>query len=601
MYLLLTLTFLFFCLPALAKPVQYISKYKNDTEVVKIDPNSHFDYANPNAPKGGELVMATLGSFDSLNRFTVLGKSAARLDLMYARLTKKRYDISGYYHGLIAKTIDLSYQDKYITFTIRPEAKFSDGTPITAEDVAFSFVTLRDKGVSFYRNYYSQIKKYIIKDKLTIQFIFNEDAGNSAYFALCDMSILSKNFWRGRDFKQTLTKIPIVSGPYKIKEFKFGKYITYERVKNWWGENVPATKGHYNFDIIKYKYYKDSTVLKEAFKAGEYDIRYETVSKSWYKDYNFDAVKKGLVKLKEFTYYYPIGMKGFVFNTRRKIFKDIKVREALTYVFDFDRLNNVLSSGKLIRSKSYFNNSELGATGTPSPEELKLLLPFKDQLDPRIFTQEYIPPSTLKPNSLRKNLQTAINLFAKAGWSINNQGIMVNNKTNKPFEFTILEKTEKTSTMLFISNLKRIGINAKIKRVNASQYYWYRTKFNYDMVINYWAISAAPSTELINKFGSKSANQNASSNYSGIQSPAADAMIEKIISAKTRKELIIATNALDRILRWSIIVIPRVYFSGLFTAYWDKIAMPKKLDYLYSPDSDTFWSKEAELKQNKKQ
>ena len=580
-----------------SNPSTYVIQY-NDSANKKININRIFDHINPNAPKGGTIIIGDTGKFDSLNYFS--SNAPFYSTVINATLAKKIDETSGYYHGLIAETIDLSYQNHYITFTIRPEAKFNDGTPITAEDVAFSFLTLKKASKKNGNNYYKFIDTYIIKSEKEIKFIMNTNANKNAYFELCSMPILSKIFWQNYDFTKKLTEIPIISGPYEISDFQFNSYITYTKLDNWWGDNLLFLQGQYNFDTVKIKYYQDYDEFYKAFKEQQYDILLSSGTEL--KKYS-TIIDKGKVKIKALKDVLVHGMEGLVFNTRREIFKNIKVREALTYTFNFAHLQNKLAPLDIIRPKSYFNNSELGATGKPSPEELKLLLPFKYQLDPRVFTQEYIPPIAPKisstPESLSSNLNKAIDLLNQAGWIINDQNIMVNETTKQPFEFEIILNDEETNTeaKLLANNLKLIGIKVILTTLEPKQYADRYKNFNYDMVYAYWHTTSSPGAELINSFSTESAQQNGSLNYSGINNNAVDYMLYKIINAKNKKELVIAAKALDRILRWSIIVIPTSYFDNLQIAYWENISIPKNINNL---SIDSFWSAKLKLKKNKR-
>ncbi len=374
----------------------------------------HFEYANPDAPKGGDVRLPAIGTFDNLNPFILKGVAAAGLGQLFDTLTLASSDEPSSEYGLIAESVEVPADRSWVAFTLRPEARFHDGSPITADDVIWTFQTLKSKGHPFYRAYYAQVAKAETQGPRKVKFSFGAGENRELPVIAGQLPVLSKAYWSKRDFEKTTLEPPLGSGPYRVESVDAGRSIVYRRVKNYWGAKLPVRVGQDNFDTIRYDYYRDSTVALEAFKAGQYDFRQENSAKNWATAYTIPAVTQGLIKKEEIPNQVPTGMQAFVFNTRRPIFQDRRVRQALGYAFDFEWANKSLFYGAYTRTRSYFSNSELASSGLPGPEELKVLEPFRGRVTPEVFTKEYQPPVTDGSGDIRANLREALALRAES-------------------------------------------------------------------------------------------------------------------------------------------------------------------------------------------
>ncbi|MDD3182849.1 MAG: extracellular solute-binding protein [Alphaproteobacteria bacterium] len=549
---------------------------------------THFDYANPDAPKGGTLHMAAIGSFDNLNPFILKGLAAAEASSVFETLMESSLDEAFSQYGRVAQSVTVGPDESWVAYDLRPEAKFQDDTPITPDDVIFSFETLRDKGHPFYRSYYKDVVKAEKTSAHGVKFTF-KNAGNAELpLIMGQMPILAKHFWKGKDFAATTLTPLLGSGPYNIESVNAGRSITYTRIKNWWGENLPVNKGKYNFDTIIVDYYRDVTVAVEAFFAGKYDFRQENIAKNWATAYTTPAVKNGQIIRQEIKIELPSGMQGFVFNTRRSLFKDPKVRQALGLAFDFEWGNRTLAYGAYKRTKSYFANSELASSGLPSPEELKILEPYRGKIPDEVFTTTYEPPRTDGSGNLRDHLHKATALLAEAGWTIKN-GQLVNAK-GTPFHFEIVDSSPMFERWVqpFLRNLERLGIKAKYRTVDSAQYQNMIDDFDFDMTIHVFGQSLSPGNEQRDYWTSAKADQKGSRNLIGLHDPVVDELVEKLIHAKDRKELMTLCHALDRVLLWGHYVIPH-WNSGVFRiAYWNKFGQPA-ITPKYGLDPNSLW------------
>ena len=558
----------------------------------------HFDYVDPNAPKGGSVVLAGLTStYDNLNPYIVKGTPASGVLAYLGRtlttdsLMADAGDEPSSEYGLIAKSATVPNDESWVEFTLRPEARWSDGSPITVDDVIFTFNILKEKGIPLFRNYYANVPKVEQTGPGKVRFTFNQKGNRELPTIVGQMPVLSKKYWEKRDFAETTLDPPLSSGPYKIAKVDPGRSITYQRDPNYWGKDLPVNKGRFNIDTIRYDYYRDASVILEAFKAGKIDFRYENSSKQWATGYDVAAVKDGRIIRKAAHSGNGEGYQGFLYNLRRAKFQNPKVREALAYAYDFTWTNRNVFYGLYAQPRSYFEGTELAATGLPSPAELKLLEPFKDQLDPRVFTEEYNPPKTDgTQESLRKNLRMAARLMAEAGWVIQN-GKMVSQKTGEQFSIQILNRSPADERVVapFVDNLKLLGIDASFRMVDETQYISRLQTFDYDMTILPIAQSLSPGNEQRDYWGSDAAGRDGSHNYMGIKSPVVDSLVNDIIFAKDRQTLITATHALDRVLQWGFYSIPEVDGNGFRYAYWNKFGMPKVLpDYTEPVDPTAY-------------
>ncbi|HEX7967715.1 MAG TPA: extracellular solute-binding protein, partial [Stellaceae bacterium] len=398
---------------------------------------SHFDYVNPDAPKGGTARYSAIGTFDNLNPFILKGNAAAGLDSVFDTLMTPSGDEPASEYGLVAESVEIPADRTWVQYNLRKEARFQDGTPITPEDVIWTFDTLKAKGHPRFRLYYADVLKAEKTGERSVRFSFRDGSNRELAQIVGEMPVLSKKYWEGRDFEKTTLEMPLGSGPYKIDSFDTGRSITYRRVADYWGKDLPVNRGRNNVDVIRYDYYRDQTVALEAFKAGQYDIRVENVAKNWATGYDSPALRDGLFKKDDIPNKVPTGMQGFGYNTRRPLFQDRRVRQALGYFFDFEWTNKNLFYNAYTRTASYFSNSDLASSGLPSADELKLLEKYKGDIPDEVFTAAYQPPKTDGSGNIRDNMRQALRLLKEAGWSIKNEKL-VNDKTGQPFEFEFL-------------------------------------------------------------------------------------------------------------------------------------------------------------------
>lgn len=597
---LLTLALLLFALPAHAEVERhpYMVMHGNAKYA---DNFTHFDYVNPDAPKGGELKNSAIGTFDSLNPFIIKGTPAAGLtflgqNMLYDSLMEQSYDEPFTMYGLLAESVEYDLDDKtWVTFYLNPSAKWHDGKSVTPEDVIWTFNTLLEKGTPFFKAYYGDVVKTEKIGERGIKFTF-KDAGNAELpLILSQLPVLPKHFWDGKDFGKTSLEFPLGSGSYKVEKIDAGRAITYKRIEDYWAKDLPVNKGRFNFDRVTYDYYKDSNVALEAFFANEYDYRLENTAKLWETGYNATPVKKGLIKKEEIKHQRPQGMQGFMYNIRRPVFQDKDVRKALAYAFDFEWSNKQFAYGGYKRTDSYFENSDLAARdGKPVGRVLEILENYKDKLPAEIFTTRYEPPKTNGNGNPRANLREAMQLLDQAGYKLGDDGIRVHEKTGQRLTFEIIDANPlfERWVLPFIANLKKIGVEANFRVLDPAQYQNRMNDFDYDMTIGSIAQSSSPGNEQRDFWASEKADISGSRNYIGIKDPVIDDLIEKIIQAPNREELVALTHALDRILLAGYYVIPQWHIDHWRVAYWNKLARPKSLSGLTPAISDTWWQKE---------
>lgn len=535
----------------------------------------HFEYVNPDAPKGGLVRLASVGSFDDLNGFIVKGDPAEGLGLIYDSLMAQAADEAFTQYGQLAESVEVPDDRSWVIFNLRKEARWHDGKPVTADDVIFTFNSLLEKGRPHYRLYYAGVAKVEKLNERRVKFAFKPGENRELPLILGQIEILPKHYWEGRDFSKTTLEPPLGSGPYRVKTVDPGRSITYERVADYWGKDLPVNKGSYNFGQMRYDYYRDATVALEAFKAGEFDFRLENSSKDWATGYDIPAVQKGWIKRAEIKHNRPAGMQGFAYNTRRDLFRDRKVREALAFAFDFEWANKNLFYGQYVRSRSYFDNSELAASGLPGPDEAKLLEKYRGKVPPEVFAKAYAPPKTDGSGQIRGNLREADRLLKEAGWTVRD-GKRVDG-SGKAFEFEILLVSPQFERIVlpFVGNLERLGIVAKVRTVDSAQYVRRLEGFDFDMVVMTFGQSESPGNEQRNYWGSAAADQPGSRNFMGIKDPVVDELIEALIAAPDRKALIARTRALDRVLQWGFHTIPQWHLDFDRLALWDKFGVPR--------------------------
>ena len=531
----------------------------------------NFEYVNPDAEKGGTIRLSAIGGFDSLNPFIVKGNAAGGAAFIYDTLMTSSADEAFSVYGQLAKTVRTPKDRSWVEFTLRDEARWHDGKEITADDIIFSYETLVSKGAPFYRFYYGSVERAVKVGPKTVRFDFKPGKNRELPLILGQLTVLPKHYWATREFDSTTLEPPLGSGPYKIKRVEANRTIVLERVPDYWGKDVPVNKGINNFETLEFEYYRDAQVAIEAFTGGRFDFRRENSSKAWATSYKVPAVDKGHIKLERFDHNRPAGMQGFAYNIRRDLFKDPAVREALAYAFDFNWSNKNLFYGQYAHSRSYFDNSELAATGLPSDAELILLEPLRSSIPPEVFTKEYNPPETDGSGNIRGNLRTASKLLRDAGWAIKD-GVRVNEKTGVKLEFEILLSSPifERIVLPFSKNLEKLGVKTRARTVESAQYRRRLDTFDYDVVVGNWGQSMSPGNEQRDFWGSASVDQQGSRNIVGINDPAVDKLIEKLIAAPDRKALVTAARALDRVLQWNHFVIPHFHAGYDRIAYWDK-------------------------------
>jgi len=549
---------------------------------------THLDYVNPNASKGGVVRFGSYGSFDNLNRVAFKGSKAAGLGYVNDTLMRRVWDEAFSLYGLIAEFVEMPEDRSSVTFYLNPKATFHDGSPITRDDVLFSLETFQTKGTPNQKKTYGKVvsTELIGNHGIKMVFVNNEDKELPLIVAGF-LPIIPKKYYENIDVTKTFLDIPLGSGPYTIENLDPGRQIKYKRVENYWARDLPVNKGLYNFDTIIYDYYKDSNVLVEAFKVGEYDFRREYNVKRWLSEYDFKAVDSGEVILKEMNNDRPVGMNGLVMNTRKNIFNNRNVRLALSYAYDHEWINKTIYQNAYVRTDSFFDNSPLSSSGLPSDAELELLNPWRDQIPSEIFTETFTPPKTDGSGNARKNLLKAKEILQEEGWIIKNDKLTKDGKEFK-FEFLIVSPSDEKIALAYQSNLKKLGITMEVRTVDSSQYQARLLNYDFDMIKRYWGVSLSPGNEQQFYWGSEVGKKDGSRNYPGINSPAVDALIEKLISAKNREELTTAIHALDRVLLWGHYVVPLYHSNKDRIAYWDFFEYPEKIP-LYGIVIESWW------------
>ncbi|SEQ68271.1 microcin C transport system substrate-binding protein [Amphritea atlantica] len=570
-----------------AAPQHGISMYGD----LKYPPGfKHFDYVNPDAPKGGDVSEDALGTFDSFNGFIIKGAAADGIGLIYDSLLTKAQDEPFSLYGLLAESLEVADDRSWVIFNLNPDAKFSDGQPVTAEDVVYTFKLLREQGAPFYRSYYHDIANIEALSSQRVKFTFNASQNRELALIVGEVSILPKHYWEGRDFSKPGLEIPVGSGPYLIDSFDAGRTITYRRNPNYWGKDLPVNRGRFNFDTIRYDYYKDGNVALEAFKGGEYDFRQEFSSKQWATGYTGTVFDEGKIITRTQVHENPTGMQAFILNTRKSYFSDARVREALAYAFDFKWTNKNIFYNAYTRTNSYFSNSEMAATELPTEKELKILEPIRDQVPPEVFTQVYKAPTTNGDGNIRGQLRTALRLLKSAGWELKDGLLLGPDGKQMSFEILLVQPTFERVVAPFARNLERMGIKPSIRIIDASQYINRVRSFDFDVIVSGFGQSISPGNEQREFWHSSTADQPGSRNLIGIKNPAVDYLVDQIIQAPDREQLVLRTRALDRVLQWNHYVIPQYHINSYRVAYWDKFDFPK-VHPKYSLGFDTWWVK----------
>nr|WP_235906738.1 extracellular solute-binding protein [Pseudomonas saliphila] len=535
---------------------------------------SHFDYVNPQAPKGGTLRLSGFGSFDSLNGFISRGAAADQLNLLYDTLTFHSLDEPFTEYGLLAERIERPEDNTWVRFHLRDEARFHDGQPVTAEDVVFTFNTLVEKGAPFYRAYYADVKEVVADSERSVTFHFHNGQNRELPLVLGQLPVLPAHYWAERDFERNGLEHPLGSGPYQVENVRPGRSITYKRVEDYWAADLPVLRGFYNFDRVVVDYYRDTGVALEAFKAGQFDFNQEVSARNWATGYDSPALKAGQIIKEEIANQNTQGMQGFVFNLRRPHFQDRRVRHAISLLFDFEWANGRLFHSAYTRSASYFANSKLAATGTPTEQELSLLDPLRDQLPDETFGPAYTPPKTDGSGNIREQMREAYALLQEAGWRIENDQLV--NEQGEPlsFEFLLVQADFERVLLPFKRNLASLGIELNLRRIDTSQYINRLRSRDFDMVVSGFGQSNSPGNEQREYWHSSSADNPGSRNLMGLKDPAVDTLVEGLIQADSREALVTHTRALDRVLRVSHLLVPNFHTDVYRVAYWNKFAHP---------------------------
>jgi len=547
----------------------------------------HFDYVNPNAPKGGMVTFYALGTYDTFNRWGQRGDYAAASESFNDSLMVDSADEIDVSYGLIAEKVEYDSNYRWIIFHINPRARHQDGQPITAEDVVFSFYKFWDQGVPQWKSLYSTVESVEALDRLRARFTLSEP-NKEVLFGLGGMTVLPKQYWESRDLSEPLDEVPLGSGAYTVSDYRMGQYIIYERLKDYWAMDLPVNRGRLNFDFIRYDYYRDQTVAFEAFKAGEYDIRVENEAKKWATQYTGSAIDAGYIVQEEIPHEIPPGMQAFIFNTQSPVFQDRRVRMALNQLMDFEWMNRNLFYNQYTRNRSYFQNTEYAATGLPSREERKILEPIRDKIPEEVFTKEYNPPVTDGSGNIRTQIREALRLLREAGWEVRDQQL-VNTRTGEPFEFELMiytETTEKIGIPLQ-KNLERVGITMNIRKVDTSQYLNRWHDHDFDIVSSGFSPHIYPDTYLKVEWGSEYIDS--TYNEAAVQDEAVDYLLAGIDENQGNEEALLHWGrALDRVLTWNHYVIPQWHLSKFRVAAWDKFSRPA-VRPKYDLGVDTWW------------
>ncbi len=564
-----------------------------------------FDYVNSAAPKGGKVRLSALGTFDSLNPYTVKGDptGVGVLDtLMVGGL-----DEPATHYPLIAESIAYPEDKSRAVFHLNAAARFHDGKSITPEDVIFSLEALKNN-LAQSAAYYKNVAKVEQTGEREVTFVFSEKNNRELPFIVSELVVFPKHWWtangadgRSRDLNEPTMEMPLGSGAYKFKAVSANASITLERVADYWAKDLPANVGQNNFDEMAFIYFQSPQVSFEGFKGDQFDYQYETSSKQWATGYDFPAIKSGKVVKEEISVKQVHGLQAYVLNLRKPLFQDIRVRRALNFAFDFEWSNTNLFYGQYKHARSLFNNSELEAAGLPSPEELALLEPFKDKLPPEVFTAEYQNPANTDATARRKNLRAAAQLLADAGWKVQEgeRPVLKNSKGESfAFEFTLDNPLFERITLPYVQELAKLGINATVRTVDDAQFKKRQDTFDYDVIVGSFGQSLSPGNEQRDFWGSAAADKQGSRNLAGIKSEAVDALIEKLVFVKDRKELITACHALDRVIMWSNYFVPQWFGPVERVAYWNRFGKPDKVpDYgRYTSMPSTWWWDEAKAK-----
>ncbi|MCB1506557.1 MAG: ABC transporter substrate-binding protein [Hyphomicrobiaceae bacterium] len=553
---------------------------------------AHFSYANPNAPKGGRITIGMPGSFDSLNPLIVKGNAVAGMrEYVYETLLARGLDEPFSLYGLIAQFVEMPDDRSEIIFNIDARARFSDGKPITADDVLFSWELLKDKGRPNHRSYYAKVKQAEKLNEHRVRFVL-EGGDREMPLILGLMPVLPKHAIDPETFDQTTLAAPIGSGPYRVSQTEPGRFIVYKRNPDYWGRDLPVNAGRFNFDEVRFEYYRDSIAMFEAFKSGSIDFWNEEDPARWASGYDVPAVRDGRITRAEFDIGLPAGMTSLAFNTRRGVFADPRVRRALITLFDFEWVNRNLYHSLYKRTESYFDRSVLSSHARPADgREKDLLVPFRDKVRPEIMDGTFSFPTSDGSGQDRVNLRTAFELLKSAGYVLDGRAL-INAKTRQPLTFEILATSVAQERLVagFVGTLSRLGIAARIRVVDSAQYQQRLNVYDFDMIQANWPSSLSPGNEQVFRWNSRMASQDGTYNWAGVSNPAADAMIEAMLAARDKESFVSATRALDRVLLSGDYVIPLFYLPRQWVAYWSGLAYPERTP-LFGYNIDLWWRK----------
>ncbi|HZH26652.1 MAG TPA: extracellular solute-binding protein [Azospirillaceae bacterium] len=558
----------------------------------------HFRYVNPQAPKGGAITLSEPGTFspsntfDNLNLIPLRGVQAFAVSLAMETLFAASGDELGVSYGLLAESAEYPEDRSWITFTLRPEARWHDGRPVTAEDVAWTFQQIQAHGRPFLKSFYRDVDGVEVLDERRVRFTMKTRGLMKPLVNIAGLTPYPKHWWTtgGRDIASGTLEPLLTSGPYRIAGVDAGRSLSFERVRDYWGANLPVNVGRYNFDRIQVVFFRDDDVRYEAFLAGNYDARQENRAQRWVRGYDTPAVHEGRIQKLALPDERPKGAQGYRLNVRRAKFADPRVREALAHLFDFQWIQQNLLYGQYTRTRSNFPNSDFGASGPPTREELALLEPFRDKLDPRVLTRAFDPPSGDGTGTGRAGLREALRLFREAGWVVR-QGRLVNEKTGEPLAIEFLEDDPAINRIIqpYVETLRKAGIDASLRIVDTAQMQQRTDEFDFDATMVNFNFFPPPGPELRSYFGSEAARTNGSANYSGIADPVVDALIEKVVQAENLADLKVASRALDRVLLWGWYMVPHWYANETWLAFWDRFGRPEQRPRYASGFFDTWW------------
>jgi len=557
----------------------------------------HFDYVNPQAPRRGSINLNGFGSFDKLNPFTLKGIAAEGLTtLMFETLAESSLDEPFSMYGLLAESIDHAPDGLAITFVLRPEARFSNGDPVTAADVIHSFRTLTGREAHpRFRQYFADVADVTAVDERTVRFRFHRKNHEIHMIVGSQLPIFSRKWGEGKAFSAMVQDEPITSGPYRIERAEFGRSIVYRRSENWWAARLNVRRGMFNFERITYKYFKDETARLEGFKAGEFDWIYENSARNWARGHTGPRFNRGDLTKREFAHSNAAGMQGFAMNTRRAPFADVRVREALSLAMDFEWMNRQIFYGQYRRSDSYFTNSDMAARGRPGADELAMLEPLRASLHPAVFGEVPVPAVTDPPHSLRDNLRRARTLLAEAGWRVADDGLL-RNAAGEAFSFEVLtySKALERVAVPWVRNLEKLGITGRMRVTDPALYTRRVDEFDFDVVVHVFSASQTPGNELVERLTSAAAEEKGADNVAGVRDPAVDALVRQLLESSSRSELVVVAKALDRVLRHGHYMVPHFHAPTHRVSFANRLAHPERLPLYYDPRTwllKTWWVK----------